>query len=315
MSRRLKLSVLVGVLTFGMVLAQASAASALTRPSATTTVAAASTAKAPTKVTARPDSVSAQLAARVTGHRVEDTSQGDQFTHVYANPDGTWTADTSTDPVQVRDGSGHWHAVDTTLKATPSGRLSPASSTTDVSFSAGGDTTAATMTIDGHLLTWDWPTVLPAPSVEGATARYPISDGEELVLSASATGFSEDLMLTQRPVSPASVVLPLSANGAAVTVSSTGGIEVSTARGKRLVTAPRPFAYDSSSNAGGDPQVGAIAAQVVAGAGASARGLELKPDWGFLSNPKTVYPVTLDPSFTTYTSGDTWVQTPDYPTA
>lgn len=39
-------------------------------------------------VTSRPDSVSAQLAARTTGHRVMDLSQSTVFGNVYANPNG-----------------------------------------------------------------------------------------------------------------------------------------------------------------------------------------------------------------------------------
>ena len=35
--------------------------------------------------------MSAQVTARVSGHRVEDLSQRTETTQVVANPDGTWT--------------------------------------------------------------------------------------------------------------------------------------------------------------------------------------------------------------------------------
>jgi len=46
-------------------------------------------------VTERPDGVSAQITAKVTGHRVEDLSLRTATEQVFANPDGTWTSETT----------------------------------------------------------------------------------------------------------------------------------------------------------------------------------------------------------------------------
>ena len=42
--------------------------------------------------------------------------------------------------------------------------------------------------------------------------------------------------------------------------------------------------------------------------------MTLSPDDAFLSDPATVYPVTVDPSFTTSATGDAWLENPNYTT-
>src|SRR4051812_49164459 len=63
--------------------------------------------------TSRPDSVSALVTARASGERVEDTSQRTETKRVYANPDGSWTSDTASQPESVQDDEGEWHDIET----------------------------------------------------------------------------------------------------------------------------------------------------------------------------------------------------------
>jgi len=86
----------------------------------------------------RPDSVSASVTARLSGHRVEDLSQRNEYTRVYANPDGTWTSETASEPESVQDDQGVWHAIDTTLVPADGG-LAPAYAAADLVLSDGGD--------------------------------------------------------------------------------------------------------------------------------------------------------------------------------
>lgn len=121
----------------------------------------------------RPDSVSAMGAARATGERVEDLSQGDESTRVFANPDGSWSADTTPGPQRVRDEhTGEWIEVDTNLKMVGD-RLVPVAVPIKISLSGGGDRMfAVAVPVDGGAsdeLAWQWPTTLPEPVVEGST--------------------------------------------------------------------------------------------------------------------------------------------------
>ena len=67
------------------------------------------------QVTSRPDSLSASLTARSTGHRVEDLSQRTESSQVFANPDSTWTLESYTAPKFSRKSDGSWSDARTDL--------------------------------------------------------------------------------------------------------------------------------------------------------------------------------------------------------
>ena len=102
-----------------------------------------------------------------SGHRVEDLSQRDELSRVYANPDGTWTAETTPEPSSVQDAdNGVWHDIDTTLVPVEGG-YAPRYAATDVWLSAGGDKMFASVTERGKAMSWRWYATLPEPVIEG----------------------------------------------------------------------------------------------------------------------------------------------------
>jgi hypothetical protein len=256
----------------------------------------------------------AMVEAQASGERVEDTTQRDEFTRVYANPDGTWTSETASSPESVQDESGTWHYVDPTL-VEDGDRLAPRYGLSDVSISAGGDKAFVTMSEEGHDLAWKWPTVLPEPVVDGASATYEgVAAGGvgDLVVTATDGGFSYNVVLHEEPTEPVQVAVPVITDGGVLEQTQDGGLAVSTNDGDAIVAAPEPVMFDATTDDVGDPTnvvtVGAEVAQPATGAST----LTLLPDENFLHDPDTVYPVTVDPTFTTY-SADAWVQNPDYP--
>ncbi len=273
----------------------------------------------------RPDSVSAQVTARSSGKRVEDLSQGDAFTQVFANPDGSWTSEAASEPVRAQDDEGVWGPIDLTLVKV-GGRLVPKNAPGEVSLSAGGDKVfAAAVPDDGPggagRLAWGWPTELPEPELDGATATYEdvVPGGGDLVVTATASGFTHHVVLDERPkpgadgtVAPITYTVPVATPGAEVRTTRQGGIEVTAKAKKRevIAAAPPPVMWDSSKTgkgkaAPGDPEVARVKATVtdtVAGGR-----MVLAPDMDFLTDPATTYPVTIDPAFTLYTNADTWV--------
>ena len=273
----------------------------------------------------RPDPISAALTARTTGHRVEDLSQRSEFTRVYSNPDGTWSAETASEPESVQDAEGAWHEIDTTLVPVDGG-LAPAYAVSDLVLSDGGDKTLATMTVrlDGTLetaiaagpgkqLDWRWPTTLPAPTLSGNTATYAdvVAGGGDLVVTATRTGFSHSVVLDAPPTAPLELTLPVVTRGADLVAEPGGGLAIETGSGDTLVAAPAPLMWDSSVDAGGNPEVELVETTI----GETAAGtptLTLSPDQGFLTDPATVYPITIDPTLTPDLTADTWVQNADY---
>lgn len=259
----------------------------------------------------RPDSVSAMVTARASGARVEDLSQRTQESQVFANPDGTWTSESASEPVRVQDGHGGWHDIDTTLVARDGG-FAPAWTASDLMLSGGGDRTFAQLTAKGHHLGWQWTQDLPAPVVKGNTATYPgVAPGNgDLVVTATATGFSYDVVLHQAPTEPVVLTSPVVTDGAEIAQTAADGVAIATAAGKPIAAAPHPMMWDAQVDAQGEPvNVDPVATDVAATA--SGGRVSLSPDQGFLTDPSTQYPVTVDPSFTTYTTGDMWIENVD----
>lgn len=268
----------------------------------------------PTAVTSSPGPASAAEAARVEGHRVEDMSSRTEYSQTFANPDGTWTTETTTEPQFVQSGGGAWQHVDTTLTLRD-GRLEPRAALADVSLSNGGDSTFADINQDGKALDWYWPTQLPQPAVNGSTATYAdvVPGGGDLVVTATPTGFTHDIVLSSAPPAalsdPTGVVsytVPVATHGASLDTTRSGALDISTPSGDALVTAPAPMAFDAA----GAPGDGAAETPVAVLVGENAAGtptMTMQVESEFLTDPSTVYPVRIDPSYTIAGSTDTYV--------
>lgn len=50
--------------------------------------------------------------------------------------------------------------------------IAPTAAIGELVLSAGGDKTFAAMDVEGRELEWRWPTALPEPTLDGATATY-----------------------------------------------------------------------------------------------------------------------------------------------
>ncbi|KAB2813059.1 hypothetical protein F9L07_15300 [Pimelobacter simplex] len=265
----------------------------------------------------RPDAVSAMVTARATGEPVEDLSQRTETVRVFAQPDGSWVSDGTTEPERVQRADGTWHEIDTALEPASGGGLAPVASVSDVRFSSGGDRVFAALADErGKRLEWRWPTVLPEPTIDGGTATYPdaLAGLGDLVVTATSTGFTHNIVIPERPdesAGPVEVKIPVATRGAGLVENPGGEIAIETPKGDTLVASSRPLMWDSSENEGGDP----VVAPVETAIGETPSGtptLTLTADESLLNDPETVYPVIIDPSFTINPSGDTWVQTPNY---
>ncbi len=132
-----------------------------------TTAAAAVAPEAAEDNSSRPDTVSAMLTAQSTGHRVEDESARTESVRVYANPDGTWTSETASEPVSVQDQTtGEWESIDTTLVAFDGG-FRTKSAAPDVLLSDGGDKVFAQLTEETRTWTGNGQTPSQFPSWRG----------------------------------------------------------------------------------------------------------------------------------------------------
>jgi hypothetical protein len=128
--------------------------------------------------------------AVATGEPVEVTELTTQTRRVLANPDATFDAEVSAEPVRVRR-DGAWVPVDTTLVARGDGTVAPAAAALDVSFSGGGSGPLVRMATGTRSVSLSWTGTLPAPTLSADRALYQdVLPGVDLVVRVGVEGFS-----------------------------------------------------------------------------------------------------------------------------
>jgi RHS repeat-associated protein len=285
-----------------------------------------------TQVTERPDETSARITARIQGSRVEITDDRTETTTTWVNPDGSLTTDSAVAPVRARGGGGAWKPIDYDLVASDGG-FAPKASTHDVWFSGGGAGPAMVakkgsreldLTLD-KATDGSWGANLPAPTISGNTATYQLTANVSLVLSATAAGMEESIVLAQAPAKSdlnkllAQLHLRVGVKGLAAKTKDNGVVfaKASPTATDPVITAGASEVHDAQVDAEGEPThavtvpstlvpdttVGsADALGVTDTSGAAPTDLT-----SFLSDPSTVYPVTIDPSLTFEDTGDTYI--------
>ncbi|MEV4213697.1 LamG domain-containing protein [Micromonospora sp. NPDC049662] len=263
--------------------------------------------------------LSAMARARQTGRPVEDTASGSANREVFAHPDGTYSARIHARPVRARTGAG-WVPIDTTLGRRPDGRVAPRATTVDLTLSGGGTGDLAVLrTATGAELALSWPQPLPPPVLTADTARYPdVIPGVDLLMHATAAGFSEVLVVrtaeaARRP-ELARIRFGLRTAGLTVRTDPAGTAVAVTADGTPAVTFGTAWMWDSSgarrraattgvSGRAGraepvvsrerEPALGDRRARM--GLRVERDSLTIVPDRRLLTDPRTTFPVYLDP--------------------
>ncbi|MGV8970413.1 MAG: DNRLRE domain-containing protein, partial [Microbacteriaceae bacterium] len=279
----------------------------------------------PAKMSA-PDVVSAQIAARSQGFRVEVLSERTEKATTWANPDGTFTTDESAGPIRVADGEqdSGWRDLDYTLEVKADGTVGPKSGYVPIALS--GEASAAEVQANGLVTTtgvrgkevqFGWGEALPEPVLEGAKATYEdVLPATDLVVELTATGFEQFFVLKEKPALDAEVELriPLGAAGLKVVEQADGAIDFTDSKNRYVGTIDAPYMWDSSENRGsGLPEnITELAMDLDVGKG-GVRELVLTPDSAFLQDPNLTYPIIIDPPFTGAPTFDTFVRS-DFPT-
>jgi RHS repeat-associated protein len=274
-----------------------------------------------------PDVISAQVKARATGNVVEVLSERTEESQTFANPDGSFTSEVSSGPVRIADSDseGGWRDLDFTLTERADGTVGPISGYAPISLV--GEATAkqvaeqGVVTLEGRgdaevVLGWDGP--LPAPTLDGAIATYEdVKPGLNLVVELTASGFEQFYVLTEEPEDAAFVLdLPFASDGLVATELADGSVRLTNAKNQSVATITTPFMWDARVNkfSGLPEELVEVDMSIDQGDGGLDDGyitLETTPE--FFANPDLVYPVTIDPSVTLSTNGDTFVRS-DFPT-
>ncbi|MFE2729280.1 ricin-type beta-trefoil lectin domain protein [Kitasatospora sp. NPDC059327] len=199
-----KLRRISGLLTLGLLVQTGVALDALA-PVPASAVPAPAPAPAP-KGDEAPDEASALLSARLQGHRVEVTGARTETATLWANPDGTLTADRSTGPIRMRIGEA-WVPVDTTLVRTADGKVAPKAHPEGLVFEGGDAGVTVGDSLPGTTASNPAASPSPSPSAPATAAPGPASPTAAAPSTAPASPAG-----TARPVAPASPSPGLSAS-------------------------------------------------------------------------------------------------------
>ncbi|MFD0817336.1 LamG-like jellyroll fold domain-containing protein, partial [Micromonospora zhanjiangensis] len=253
--------------------------------------------------------------ARRTGKAVEATGANTATSTLTASPDGILTLKQTAFPTRKRV-NGAWVDLDATLRRNGDGSVSPAVSTNDLRLSAGGNGPLATMAHGGNAFAMTLPVALPAPSLTGDTATYAnVLPGVDLLVTADVEGgFSHVFVVRDATAAgnPALKKLTFATRTPGLTLKgdAAGNISGSDRLGNVVLTAPTPAMWDSAvaTPQTATARVAGVESSTPRGPGSGANTvsipttvssatIELTPNPTFLADPKTVYPVYIDPTY------------------
>lgn len=253
------------------------------------------------------------MRAAATGQQVEVEGYTSPTRRVFANPDGSFTAEESVRAVRARRG-GAWVPVDVTLQARTDGSVGPGAVPIGVAFSGGGSgSPLLRVDAQGASLALRWPTALPRPVLSGDTATYPeVLPGVDLKVRAGVDSVSQVLVVKSAAAAASPALRALSfglqVGGGTAAVSVGGGLSVVDALGVEVLSGPRPVMWDSAGGVaaaaaaaaeGGtdDRTRGPLAGDRVAAMklAVAAGAATVTPDLPMLTGASTRFPLYIDP--------------------
>ncbi|WP_432838080.1 LamG-like jellyroll fold domain-containing protein [Dactylosporangium sp. CA-092794] len=280
-------------------------------------------AKAPVKAPAkpacppdRPDEVSAAVAAKLCGGRVEVTGLRSETTQVWANADGTMTAEQHLAPVRFRQ-AGQWVPIDVTLAKQPDGSVAPKAHPGGLrlSGSASGDDEhdVVVMGTGDQQTAVGWRGRLPEPVLAGPTATYAeVLPGVDLVVTVHRTGYEQSFVAKDRAALAriGRLTLPMRTGALTAVPDAAGGLALRDKNGRQAARTHPAEMWDAVVAPNSLEHVRrAPVGMTVKTAGAGRASLELVPDAAFLARSDLQFPVTVDPPASIGAAFDTFVQT------
>jgi hypothetical protein len=262
------------------------------------------------------DESAAAAAAAALGHRVEIASLTTETGRHLANPDGTVLFESYAAPQRVRRDGG-WVPVDTTLQVVD-GRVVPAATLLELSLSAGGGDEVIRLVDDGRRVSLSWQGLLPEPVLSGDTARYrEVLPGVDLVVRVGVDSFSQVLQVKSRQAAADPALSRLAwrvtTDGLTLRLGEQGSVDaVDEVTGEVVFAAPPSLMWDSPQTDDelfsmmGEPapvrtglgdvdEPGRVEVMPTELVGDQ---LVVRPVRSMLKDPRTTFPVFIDPGFT-----------------
>jgi RHS repeat-associated protein len=232
----------------------------------------------------------------------------------YQNADGTFTRHVYAAPVNYQASSGAWTPIDTRLVGVAGGGWHEAANSVGVTFAAqAGAATLGSLTFGGGNdasfgLSFGLTGAAGSPgTASGSSVTYPgVLPDTDLVETSTAVGISETLVLHSAQA-PATWVFPLRLDGLTPALGLDGSVALQDAAGTVVARIPGGLATDSAGRAGTGAAT-PVTYQIVTSHGEPALRATIAASW--LADPSRVFPVTVDPSVNSTTTGSTMVLNP-----
>ncbi len=199
------------------------------------------------------ESKASALAAE-TGERVAVDEATTESSKVFANPDGTFTQETNAAPVRAQKDDGSWAPIDTALVREADGSVRAKNTTADLTLSGGGSgEVLVTLKDKGHKLQLGWPTALPEPRLDGATATYAgVLPDVDLKLTALSSGYTSVLVVrtAEAAKNPALATIKMAVSGKNLDIAPTadGGFVARDGDGSPVFESPAGRMWDSAGD-------------------------------------------------------------------
>ncbi len=231
-----------------------------------------------------------------------------EFETVYANPAGGGTLVSSLTPVNAEDASGEWVPIDTHLSRETDGSWSTDVHPLDPSFAAdAADDELFAVSRYGYDVSFSLVGAADSPIERGYVPPRTVSDGDDfsyeevfdgvdLEFEVESGWVKEALVLSELPArSEASWTWRIDSDGLRVRFDELGNVEFVNAGGVSIFYIPAPVMWDSSGVAGvSEDALANVDTELTETS--SGWELTLRPDYGWLSDPERVFPVSVDPT-------------------
>ncbi|MDV9174285.1 LamG domain-containing protein [Streptomyces sp. W16] len=177
-----------------------------------------------------------------------------ESSQVFANPDGTFTQEMNAAPVRARKDDGTWAPIDTALVREADGSVRAKNTTTGIAFSGGGSGDGlVTLKDEGHALRLGWPTALPEPRLDGASATYVgVLPDVDLKLTALDSGYTSVLVVktAEAAKNPALATIRMTVSGSGLDIAPTadGGFVARDNDGTPVFESPAGRMWDSAGD-------------------------------------------------------------------
>jgi RHS repeat-associated protein len=266
----------------------------------------------------RPGQTAALVTARLCKGRVQVAGATTESSVTWANPEGTVSTQMDAGPSRFQR-DGKWVDIDTDLQFGADGVVRAVAHPAGLELFGGDSAVTRAKTGNRPLVTaarsngkgiaLDWKGQLPAPVLAGDTATYrDVQPGMDVVVQLTATGFRQHTILKTRPSTPVSLTVPLKLDGLTARRGLGASVEFVDAAGRVVSVMAGPSMWGAQLDTVSHLPVKTASVDYTLTATSSGVDVTLTPDWAFLSDPATQYPVTIDPDINFKGTFDTWVQ-------